>query len=661
MGYPVLALTPMTTTASRGKPPVRRRISLTSATGLLAVLVIAVFAFWGGWTRRWISDDGLIVLRTVRNLLAGNGPVFNAGERVETNTSALWQYLIWFFALFTDARLEIIAMWLAILLTTAALAISVLGSLKMYRGHPALVLVPIGGIVYLALPPARDFATSGLEWGLSLFWLAMLWLLLANWAAPVTRGRHSRGGLDWPVYLLAFWCGISWLVRPELALYGGVAGILLLVTAKNWKVMAGILAVALPVPAAYQIFRMGYYGLLTPHTAVAKSATDAAWGSGWEYVLNLTDPYALWLALAVVVLIGAVVLLRATQQTNQALKEPIFAAERTGRFRARSRSAAVLLVVGCALLHFIYVIRVGGDFMHGRMLLLPLFALLLPLALVPVFDLARTSRWHDLAVSVGAVFIGGWALVTVLGDYEHPIADSAGELGIVDEREFWTQATERDLGDPPLVASDFLPAPIMADYTEVVAEARAENSALVLQIAVARNPTQWSWIHVPRMAESSDLQHLSPTVSMLNLGMTSMNVPLDVRVADSVGLANPLAARQPRLDDGRIGHDKWLSPAWQAADSAADISELPGWTQPEEAALARPALRTPDFVELFESYRAPMNLERFLSNIGFAFTTGRTLEFSDEPEDYLTGRQEDQISEVPQIVWPTTINLDQRR
>ncbi|WIM71729.1 hypothetical protein QP028_08525 [Corynebacterium suedekumii] len=30
--------------------------------------------FTGGWTRRWISDDGLIVLRTVRNLLAGNGP-----------------------------------------------------------------------------------------------------------------------------------------------------------------------------------------------------------------------------------------------------------------------------------------------------------------------------------------------------------------------------------------------------------------------------------------------------------------------------------------------------------------------------------------------------------------------------------------------------------
>ena len=42
-----------------------------------SVIVIGVFSFWGGFVRRWISDDGLIVLRTVRNLEAGNGPVFN--------------------------------------------------------------------------------------------------------------------------------------------------------------------------------------------------------------------------------------------------------------------------------------------------------------------------------------------------------------------------------------------------------------------------------------------------------------------------------------------------------------------------------------------------------------------------------------------------------
>lgn len=56
----------------------------------LSVTAVAVLFGWGSWQRRWIADDGLIVLRTVRNLLAGNGPVFNQGERVEANTSTAW-------------------------------------------------------------------------------------------------------------------------------------------------------------------------------------------------------------------------------------------------------------------------------------------------------------------------------------------------------------------------------------------------------------------------------------------------------------------------------------------------------------------------------------------------------------------------------------------
>ena len=60
-----------------------------------SVAVVAALFGWGSWQRRWIADDGLIVLRTVRNLLAGNGPVFNQGERVEANTSTAWTYLMY--------------------------------------------------------------------------------------------------------------------------------------------------------------------------------------------------------------------------------------------------------------------------------------------------------------------------------------------------------------------------------------------------------------------------------------------------------------------------------------------------------------------------------------------------------------------------------------
>src|ERR1700692_1149242 len=73
-----------------------RRLETTAQASLwLSVLVVTVLFGWGGGQRRWVADDGLIVLRTVRNLLAGNGPVFNMGERVEVNTSTLWTYLVY--------------------------------------------------------------------------------------------------------------------------------------------------------------------------------------------------------------------------------------------------------------------------------------------------------------------------------------------------------------------------------------------------------------------------------------------------------------------------------------------------------------------------------------------------------------------------------------
>ena len=111
---------------------------------LVAAAVAGVFAFWGGWARRWMSDDGLIVLRTVRNLLAGNGPVFNAGERVEANTSTLWQYLITAFGWLTGARLEDVAMWLALLFTVVAAALATYSAGRFWgRVGPVLSLIHI--------------------------------------------------------------------------------------------------------------------------------------------------------------------------------------------------------------------------------------------------------------------------------------------------------------------------------------------------------------------------------------------------------------------------------------------------------------------------------------------------------------------------------------
>src|SRR4051794_19986955 len=104
------------------------RISLS-----LSVLVAAVLFSYGAWQRRWIADDGLIVLRTVRNLLAGNGPVFNQGERVEANTSTVWTYLVTLVSwIGGPVQLEYVALTLALTLSVAGVALAMPGAGRLY-------------------------------------------------------------------------------------------------------------------------------------------------------------------------------------------------------------------------------------------------------------------------------------------------------------------------------------------------------------------------------------------------------------------------------------------------------------------------------------------------------------------------------------------------
>lgn len=638
--------------------------SMTRKSTLLSVAVVILLGFIGAWQRRWMSDDGLIVLRTVRNILAGNGPVFNAGERVEANTSTLWQYLIalvgW---VLPEVKLEYIALWLSLLFTAAALGVAAWASAGLWKNRNVLLL-PLGGLIYIALPPARDFATSGLEWGLSLLWIAVLWLLLVRWATAPHRRRLNKNAPTLPrgTLPLAMWAGLSWLIRPELALYGGLTGLLLLVAVTGLRARLAILAVALPIPAAYQVFRMGYYGLLVPHTAVAKSASEALWSDGWTYLIDLVGPYILWLPLLLALLIVVLVMttLTKTQRSTQANK-----------FRWRSNLAVVALVELAALLHLLYVIRVGGDFMHGRMLLLPLFTMLLPVAVMPVYQISHPEtpesnavqpRWGRYMLPTTWAAVGLWASLISGGYHQQHWTPptSFDQLAIMNEREFWTWITGRGaVGDTPLVAEDFLDMPVVGDYTERIADGRKNNDAMLLAIAIDPAAKKYGWLPVERGVTTPDLVNTPLTLTMVNLGFTSMNAPLDVRVLDSVGLANPLAARQPRIEGGRVGHDKALPLEWQIADSAMKLGLPLPWIDQNKAAEARKALHSEDLMRLFSSYRAPMDTRRFLSNIKFSLTLGRTLELDPDPKTY--AKQPYLNPSTDPIAWSIDIHLDSPR
>lgn len=595
---------------------------LSRATFIGGIVLTATLFAAGAWQRRWIADDGLIVLRTVRNLMAGNGPVFNPGERVETNTSAAWTYVVWFFSWLTHLRLEYVVLGITLTLSVLAMVFAMLGAARLWGGTRSALLVPAGALVYIALPPARDYATSGLENCLVIFWLAVLWWGLIRWSqAEQVRPAGFFG--------LVFFAGLAPLVRPEMTVVGGLALLILFCAPvpqtrlRPWVFRCLVVAVAGLVPLGYQIWRMGYYGLPYPNTAVAKDAGGAKWHQGVIYLWDLVGPYWLWLPLLVLA-IAAIVLVRQHRAEHPAAADATAGAgdenwrTRIHRFSGwlRTPAAIVTLMVGSGVLLTVYEVRVGGDFMHGRMLLPQLFLLLLPVSVLPLRPARGFGRGEsgmrglDWAfVLVAAAFVGtaGWALFAA-----NTTAITTGTKiranGIVDERIYYVLNTGHD---HPIRAEDYLDYPRMRAMVRDIAN--SPDGALLLN-----SPSFMNWYLVPAPVPEGNGEHV---VFFLNLGMTSMNVPLDVRVIDQMGLAYPLASHTDRLTDGRIGHDKNLYPDWVVVDTGmVDRHPWMPWFLDEKwSDQARTALSCPDTQAMLASSRAPLTFDRWRHNLMQAF------------------------------------------
>jgi arabinofuranosyltransferase len=587
-----------------------------------SVAVVAVLFGWGAWQRRWMADDGLIILRTVRNLLAGNGPVFNKGERVEANTSVVWTYLVYAGSwLNWPMRLEYVALVLALLFSVVGLAMLMLGTGRLFApgllGRRA-VMLPTGALVYIAVPPARDFATSGLESGLVMAYLGLLWWMMVCWSQAMRvrpSGRVFTGAL-------AFVAGCSVLVRPELALVGGLALIMMLIAAKGWRLRVLIVVAGGLLPVAYQIFRMGYYALLFPGTALAKDAAGDKWSQGVIYLSNFNQPYALWVP---AVLLAGLALVVSAGRRKGIRYSPAPAHGPLAR-SVQSPAAVVVFILVSGLLQALYWIRQGGDFMHGRVLLVPLLCLLAPVAVVPVVfpDGTRLSReagyWLAGAVSALWMAIAGWSLWAANSPGMGDDATRVTYSGIVDERRFYAQATGHA---HPLTAADYLDYPRMRAV--LVALNNTPQGALLLP---SGNYDQWDL--VPPMAPEAQpgaAQKGPHTVFFTNLGMVGMNVGLDIRVIDQIGLANPVAAHTARLQHGRIGHDKNLFPDWVIADGpwVKWYPGVPGYLDAQWVAQAEAALKCPATEAVLNSVRAPMGFHRFVSNLvhSYEFTRYR--------------------------------------
>lgn len=570
---------------SRGKRP-------TAAGGWEAAVVIlpAAAIIVLGYFRRHLSDDGLIYSRAVRQILAGNGPVFNIGERAESSTSTLWQWLLALAGWTTRMDVGQVAVFGSLLLTGLGFAVALDGTRRFHRPPDSStselgadgsrsgrsLLLPAGIVLLLATPPAWDYATSGLESGLQSFWLATCWWLLVRSRSPL-RPRALA--------IISAVIGLGPLVRPELGIVTIVFLVAVLLNAGlNWKGMLLNAFAAGALPFGYEIFRAGYYGLLVPLPALAKEASSMNWRRGVAYLKDFMEPY--WLSVPLVAvgfLVAAVTLL---------------IARREGPWRARTKDLAVIAApVLSGLVLASYVIAVGGDFMHARMLLPPLFLLLLPVLLVPA---------TRVAVTLVAV-ITMWAIVT-MSPMRSPFDGGGATPGIVTQKiRLFTELTTQRIN--PISADDWLPGFTWLP-TAVNRAASSTHEAVLLYglndsaIAPARTDVG------ARVVMAGGF-----------LGITGAIAPLDFRIVDRFGLAYPLDAHFQLVERGAMpGHEKPLPEVWLFADYADPAAPPPpGSTAegvtPAAIAAARHALQCGELRELQEAVREPMSWNRFLQNL----------------------------------------------
>jgi arabinofuranosyltransferase len=562
---------------------------------------------WLGWEQRWITDDAFIDLRIVQHVLAGYGPVYNLGERVEVYTNPLWVLLLAglatlaapFWALtgpaagaapqvaqvapWGPAPLEWIAVLAGLALAAGGLLGAEAGALRLARraGLPGFAL-PLGAAVFVAVPPSWDFATSGLETGLSLGWLGFTFWALA-------AGGGSRP------YACAALAGCGPLIRPDLAVLSAAFLLVLLLDA-GWhpRRVAGIVLAGGAAPLAYQVFRMGYFGALVPNTALTKEAEMAYWAQGWRYLRDFARPYLLWVPLGALALWGLGLLRHAWPRRT---REP-----RESQGGPSLLPLLALPPLG-ALLHGLYVVRVGGDFMHGRMLLPTLFALLLPVMVV-----AGTRWWQPL---LPAVVVLPWAVSAGLwlrpSYYLNPGPDpprSVGREGIADERGYYVRLARHP---HPVTLADYGGASWMQD-----------GLALRRRVAGERGLLTWEGAVRAGSIEASPTLPLLPGVAAdlvavrNNIGLSGYAAGSRVHVVDRLGLGDPLGSRLRLERRGRPGHEKALPDSWAVARFGA-----PAGTGTEEAAVeaARAALACDQLRALLAAVEAPLTPGRFAANV----------------------------------------------
>jgi hypothetical protein len=489
----------------------------------------------------WVTDDAFISFRYARNLVEGQGLVFNPGERVEGYTNFLWTAwsALGIAAGFDPVRWSLVwgvACYAASIVLLALYHASLRGTLSV-----SAATVPVGAMVMALSGEASRYATGGLETAaFALLALAGFVILTRGGAPPPARWLVAGAVL-----------ALASMTRPDGVIFFAVAGAWVFASTGGSRIrdaaLFGLGFALLWVP--FTAWRVGYYGDWVPNSYYAKSAGLAWYGQGWHYLRLFLAKY--WILIATPALAGIA-----------ARGLP-----RGGELAAWARHAS--LAAGLLVAYTSYVVRVGGDFMFGRLLVptLPFWAVLLELGTIGLTR-RRALYWGATA-----------AVAMALTGTPSPIEGRRIVHGIADEpRHYSREAVERVDRDAQVLGRYFEGLDVTVGFTG--SEARLVYRA-----------------RVPRAIECE------------------------------TGLTDRAIARQPLLRRGRPGHEKHAALDYLVAERGAHFvlnpyafriigaeGRLPAirvgfdgveawllhWDGPLLGELARRGARVPDFPSMLD-------------------------------------------------------------
>ena len=228
----------------------------------------------------------------------------------------------------------------------------------------------------------------------------------------------------------------------------------------------------------------------------------------------------------------------------------------------------------------LYVIAIGGDFMHARMLLPATFALLLPVMLVPVPVPRLSGGLTTAALCLLVATIGVWASGAAL-KWRDPVPSGViPASGIAAERGYWVVYTHQQHPDN---AAEFVLAGLGS------ANATGSLEWLITQDARSGQPelvyypgtTPW-YVAVPLNRPA-----YSVALAFSLLGQGGAGTPLNGLVVDQRGLSYALGSHLVGDPNGRPGHTKWAIPTWIVAQYS-DVTQAPGYPRRSSRPRARP-------------------------------------------------------------------------